>query len=185
MVRSRPRLALGLLLAFTGFLRVGELLSLPLSCIRIVNMSLAIISLPLSKGALIKGRPETVLVRDASIISALAFLKERSLPQEKLLSCSYRQFAATVVESAAFYGLQHPCVTSHGLRRGGATWHFGVHKSYDLTQQHGRWSDARTAQIYIDQAMMEDVMGLLTVANRQLLLQATRVLHSLLRRHFA
>ena len=52
-------------------------------------------------------------------------------------------------------GLKHPHLTSHGIRRGGATWFFGKTQSYDLTQEHGRWASIKSAKAYINAATAE------------------------------
>ena len=49
-------------------------------------------------------------------------------------------------------GFEHPKMSGYSLRRGGASWHFHAYNSYDLTTEAGRWSQIRTARIYIDQA---------------------------------
>ena len=41
----------------------------------------------------------------------------------------------------------------HSLRRGGATAHFLEHGSLDKTAIRGRWSSAKTARIYINEAV--------------------------------
>ena len=42
-------------------------------------------------------------------------------------------------------------MTPHSLRRGGATWHFKRCQNIDVVQSLGRWSQARTAKLYIDE----------------------------------
>ena len=46
-------------------------------------------------------------------------------------------------------------MTSHCLRRGGATWHFKLYSSFDRTASHGRWSQVKTCRLYIDEAMSD------------------------------
>ena len=58
-----------------------------------------------------------------------------------------------------FLGVRSEAFTPHDLRRGGATWHFGLFSSYDRTQEHGRWSHQRTARQYIDEALAEVGLG--------------------------
>ena len=57
--------------------------------------------------------------------------------------------------AACFYMVRHPKPTLHGIRRGGASFHFGWHNSYDRTAEHGRWAHSRTAKLYIDEAGAE------------------------------
>ena len=48
------------------------------------------------------------------------------------------------------YRVEHRKPTPHGVRRGGATWHFGFYGSYDKIQDHGRWNQLKSARLYID-----------------------------------
>ena len=73
-------------------------------------------------------------------------------PLDKLFPDGYASFRDALTASCAFFGLRHPNLTPYCLRRGGATWHFYKYGSYHLTQELGRWQDARTAKGYIDQA---------------------------------
>ena len=63
-------------------------------------------------------------------------------------------FAFCVLYNACvdYFGISHLKPTPHGLRRGGATWHFGLYGSYDKAAAHGRWTQTRTAKIYTDTA---------------------------------
>ena len=64
-------------------------------------------------------------------------------------------------------------LTPHCLRRGGATWHFQRHGSYDLTQELGRWKQAKVAKLYINAALAEAAAHDLPAAGAALLDRVT------------
>ena len=84
----------------------------------------------------------------------------------------------------SFFNLSRPNLTLHGFRRGGATWHFGVHASYDKTQCHGRWEQAKQARSYINEAMAESGQASINSEGASRLKSSNRVLPDLLKRYF-
>ena len=58
-------------------------------------------------------------------------------------------------------------MTPHSLRRGGATWHFKRCQHIDVVRSLGRWSQARTAKLYIDEALADSSEAGLSVEGRQ------------------
>jgi integrase len=184
LIKRQPQMAAALLVAFTGLLRIGEILSMRADQVNCLRDNLVIISFPLSKGAQRKGSTETVLIRDPSVVRMLRFLKDSLAGPDLLFGGSYKHYRSFLSESAAFFCLVHPNLTAHGLRRGGATWHFGVHLSYDKTQSHGRWEHAKTARMYIDEAMAETGQASLPPEGVIRLRKANRVLPELINRHF-
>ena len=157
LIKGRPRMALAFLLAFLGLWRMGEITALRMRQIAVLNAGLVLITFSgsESKGAQRKGEPETVPIRDGSVIAALIFLKSRTEPDDYLIGGDYRDKCLALTEAAAFFGVVHPSLTPHGFRRGGATWHFEVHESYDRTTCHGRWAHVATCRLYIDQARID------------------------------
>ncbi len=71
MISGQIRLGAGLLLCFAGLLRVGELISVQMGQINCLKSDLALLTLPDSKGAKRKGQPESVMIRDVSIVRVL------------------------------------------------------------------------------------------------------------------
>ena len=136
---------------------MGEITALRMRQIAVLNAGLVLITFSgsESKGAQRKGEPETVPIRDGSVIAALIFLKSRTEPDDYLIGGDYRDKCQALSEAAAFFGVVHPSLTPHGFRRGGATWHFEVHESYDRTTCHGRWAHVATCRLYIDQARID------------------------------
>ena len=85
-------------------------------------------------------------------------------------------------EAANTFGLVHPRLTPHGLRRGGATWHFCLLKSYDATMALGRWSQIQTARLYIDEAVCEEVDTIIPAWGKEKLVLGVKALPTLLMR---
>ena len=138
-----------------------------------------------SKCAQRKGEPETVPIRDASVIAALVFLKARSDPDDFLIGGDYKDKCQALVEAAAFFGVSHDSLTPHGFRRGGATWHFEVYESYDRTTCHGRWTQVSTCKLYIDQARVDLSRSEMPTLKRKQLKTAVLSLDKLLREAFS
>ena len=95
-------------------------------------------------------------MKDRLVVQALNIILSKSNPDDFLVGQTYRR--ATIFfykQSAAHFGLINSQVTSHGMRRGGATWHFCTHGSYDRTASHGRWASLKSARTYIDRAVAE------------------------------
>jgi integrase len=68
MISGQTRLGAGLLLCFVGLLRVGELIKLRMGDVNCLRDDLAVVTLPDSKGAKRKGKPESVIIRDVSVV---------------------------------------------------------------------------------------------------------------------
>jgi integrase len=155
MVQGNTDFALTILIMFAGLLRIGETLQLRLGHFNCLRDNCCIISLWESKGAKRTGEPEVVFLRDRSLIRVIQSLKAKAPADSLLFGGSYRTFASLLIRGAAFYGLAHPTLTPHSLRRGGATWYFSLYHSYDRTMLHGRWKQQQTAKGYIDEALAE------------------------------
>ena len=96
---------------------------------------------------------------------------------------TYGSFTREYKELGRFLGVRSEAFTPHGLRRGGATWHFGLFFSYDRTQEHGRWSHQRTARQYIDVAMAEAGLGEMSAPALERISRAARCLGTYLYLH--
>ena len=183
-VVNEPRLALGFLLGFLGLLRIEEILGIKCKQIVITRSGWAILSFPDSKGSKLKGEPETVIVKDRLAVQALSKILSQSDPDEFLVGQTYRRATLFYKQSAAHFGLIDSRVTSHGLRRGGATWHFCTHGSYDCTASHGRWASIKSARTYIDRAVAELTLSKLPKWGVRRLDNAVPLLEQFLRTSF-
>ena len=83
-----------------------------------------VITLPNTKSTARTGEPETVLLKDVALINILKLGKQRGGGAIfKGSGIDFRKLYRSAVE---FYGINHMKPTPHGLRRGGATWHFSL-----------------------------------------------------------
>ena len=96
---------------------------------------------------------EKVILRDPEIIRILLRCKKDG--RIRLYTKKPSDFYKRYQEAVAFFRLSHPKPTPHGIRRGGASWHFKLHGSFDRTVEHGRWSSVGSARIYINEAAAE------------------------------
>ena len=155
MLETRHELALVLYLGFAGLFGAGELINMLSSQISVVSESVAVISLAEFKTAVRIANAESVIIKDRCLIQLLVTRMRNRSPASRLYSGSYGSLAIAIKDYAAFLGLEGNHVTPHSLRRGGATWHFRRCQNLDVVQTLGRWAQARTAKLYIDEAMSE------------------------------
>jgi integrase len=185
LIDGQPRLAGAFLVCFAGLLRVAEVMHLKQEDVKFLNPRVVVLLLPESKGAKRKGQTESVMIRDPTLVKILAFCVKTCGSDGLVFGGTYRAFAKALIEFAAVFGLKHPNLTPHGLRRGGATWHFGRFLSYDKTQAHGRWAQARTAKLYIDEAMAESGIASIPLDGQAKLAEANSIIAVLISQHFS
>ena len=121
------------------------------------------IALPDSKGAKRLGRPESVMLKQPHIVKFIAKAVEYMGPSEFIYKGSHASLGRDLTRICSSFGLSHRNLTPYCLCRGGATWLFKESLSYDLVQNMGRWAEAKTFKIYINEAMA--VLGQHTVPN--------------------
>ena len=167
IIENRHDLAIALYLGFAGMFRASELCFLKLAHINVIGPLSAIISLRESKTAVRMANAEAVLIKDSCLVSLLKCRIARGNPQDALIGVRYNELSKIIKEYASFFGVSHPHVTPHSLRRGGATWHFKRCQNVDVVQALGRWSQARTAKLYIDEALADTSEAELSVEGRQ------------------
>ena len=128
------------------------------------------------------GEWESVLLKDPLLIKVICNLKEAG--KDFLFNESPRSFSIMYREAIAYFRVVHFKPTPHGVRRGGATWHFGLYGLYDKTQEHGRWVQLRTARLYIDQATTATSEANLQEPGASRLINAQTLFLKMLRRNF-
>ena len=179
-------MALAFSIAFLWLLRMGEVTKLRMKQLAILSPTLVHITFTgeESKGAQRKGEPESVAIRSRSVIACITYLKSVMGPDDFLIGGTYREKSLALIEAASFYGVVHDRLKPHGLRRGGATWFFSIHQSYDVTCAHGRWAHVPTCRIYIDQANIDLTRSELPALEKAKLKCACANLDSLLLKAF-
>ena len=148
------RLAVSLLLGFRCMLRTGELLK-----IRKMDLSLmerhsrGIVVLHETKSGQRTASSETVVISDAHLMRMLAIVCRDLAPAEFLVGCSPAAFRAKFARLVHEAGIPQCSWKPCSLRRGGATTDFLHHGQLDRTMVRGRWASAKTARLYIDDAV--------------------------------
>ena len=125
---------------------------------------------------------ETVTLRDPFVIQILLKLKENG--RVRLFNRKPGDFYQRYRDAVLFFSLVHPKPTPHGIRRGGASWHFGLHGSFDRTVEHGRWASVGSARTYIKEAAAEEAAISATDEGKRRLRDAVSLCTDLLRREF-
>lgn len=182
LLRGETRLAVAFILGFSCLLRTGEIVSLTVNQFTFLGGGSQLhIALPDSKGAKRVGRPESVILKQAHIVQFVRKATQNMRPNERVYLGTHASLGRDLQRMALCFGLTHPNLTPYGLRRGGATWLFQESLSYDLVQHTGRWSEAKTCKIYINEAMAS--LGRDTIPNWgvQKMTRCTRIFSQLLR----
>ena len=144
-----------LVLAFYRFLRTGEFLSLRAGQFAFDrHMQQAHGSFPQTKPFQLKGILESVHVDDSNLVAALHHITRYLHPGDSLMSMNSHQFQSIFRRACQCLGLRSD-VKPYSLRRGGATWHFQQHASFDATAEIGCWSSIKTCRIYVHTALLE------------------------------
>ena len=94
-------------------------------------------------------------------------------------------FGKLYKDAVSCFRLSHPKPTPHGIRRGGASWHFKVHGSYDRIVEHGRWASVKSARTYINEAAAEESALSSCEKGRLRLKDGAELCRPLLRRSFS
>ena len=143
-----------LLLAFSGFLRTMECLTLEVWQLEVqAHHQALVIHLPHAKSGVRRGVHELVTVYDGGVALLVQLLLARLPPHGRILQRTEYMFRK--VWRALLEGLR---LETHGfqpysLRRGGATTHWQRFKNLERTMELGRWSDVRTARIYLTEGL--------------------------------
>ncbi|CAE7227476.1 unnamed protein product [Symbiodinium sp. CCMP2592] len=147
---GRFDLALLVLIGFSFFLRTMELLSLRSVHIRLFPQDgTVVIAILNAKTA--KGLQQSLSLHEESLVAILQFLMDRARPSDYLYSFSVATFRHEFACLVKAVGLSPESYLPYCLRRGGATafyQRFGLGR----TVVQGRWKDATTARIYVDDA---------------------------------
>lgn len=145
-----PRMAFLILIGFVFFLRTGELLSLHLGDVALdPHEGATVIRIAVSKTS--PHAQQSVAHVDATFCSLLLSLR-RSLSEGPLWPYSVSHFRRSLASLSAFFEVEHLRLVPYSLRRGGATHFYGVWGNLGFVMVRGRWRDARTARIYLDDA---------------------------------
>ena len=176
--------ALSVYVGFLGLLRGCEILNLNMSDVQPLGPKQVALILRDTKGSRLRNLPfETVTLKDPLVIKIL--LKRKANGGPKLFNDTRARFSELYRQAVKFYCLSHPKPTPHGIRRGGASWHFKVHGLYDRTVEHGRWASVKAARTYINEAAAEEACSASSASGRLRLEDGVALAFPLLRKSLA
>ena len=114
-----------------------------------------VLSLPNSKGAKLTNVGEYVVFADPLAVRFFHMLTFSTAGHEPVFQISFSALSHDIRRTANALGIHGNGLTPYVLRRGGATWHFGLFKSLDASSAYGRWGLGTTARRYVSQTMAD------------------------------
>ena len=184
LLRKELDFAISIYVGFLALLRGCEIFHLLLADCQPRGPDQMCLILRDTKGAKLKNLPfETVTIRDPLAIKIL--LRRKALNHRCLFNGKPADFYRLYKEAVAFYHVAHPKPTPHGIRRGGASWHFQLHGSFDRTVEHGRWGSVASARTYINEAAAEEAASSSNLLGKRRLKDAVESCSSLLSSAFS
>ena len=146
--------AVCLLTQFDVFVRPAELFSMQRLYLQFNKSNLlAGVGIGLWGTKTSKGVHEHVVVRDPGVCALLYFYYGEASSERYLWSRSPQEFRELFYKALAALGLETYNFRPYSVRRGGATADFAHHQSWDVSCDRGRWANARTARIYLKDAL--------------------------------
>ena len=122
----------------------------------------AALKLGMTKGGYRKGRPEAVVLDKPELTRWLEAERSEEAPRARLLPGGAQELRKKFNVLAKSLGLGNANLRFYSLRRGGATYLFNESGSFDVCAEAGRWSNVRTARVYIDSALQTKYEGLVS-----------------------
>ena len=166
--RQEHAMAAGMLLAFQGLLRTGEVMGLVKSNFTFaLGAGQMIIDLGLTKSGKRRNESEQIIVRDSTLTAFVYLCLEASRPGDRLLPTE-ATFRGKFEEYLKTLKLHQCNFLPYSLRRGGATHLFFECGSMETVRTRGRWASYRTAKLYVDQCKAATTEFALTPTQRQL-----------------
>ena len=151
---DRGDLAIGILVAFFGLLRTGEMLKLTKQDIDISgSFSSAVLNLGVTKGGSRIGSSESVTIEETFVNKLLAARLLHLRLGDLLLPKGQADFRSSFKQALDALSLTSLGFKPYSLRRGGATFHFRAFGQLSKTVVKGRWTNARTARVYINEGL--------------------------------
>ena len=157
-------------IAFECLLRTGEMLALKKNSLALdlVN-NVGVVDLGMTKSGQRAGAKESVTIEDPSLCRfAEAFLR-RLEPGDPLLRRTHADYRNKFKALCKLLGLEQWDFKPYSLRRGGATHHFRKHGALSRTVVRGRWGNAKTARIYLNEGVAVTASIMNSVQNNGLL----------------
>ena len=138
-----------LLVGWHGFLRTTEMTSLKASQIRVGKDWKGVINLGLTQIGARRGANEMITVTEAAVGLLLSVAARRVPFEEPLMGCGAMKFRAVFGFLCQILDIEFMGLRPYSIRRGAATEFFVGTQDVGATLFRGRWSDIRTAKIYV------------------------------------
>ena len=151
--------ALSLLIGFFGLLRTGEIHGVRSDQVYMAGpKQAAVISLGLTKSGKRAGAAESVTIHVYEVLRRLFHWKRSASPREHLVS-SPSKWRTLFNHCLTDLSLEEFSFRPYSLRRGGSTFWFHKHGSFDKLLVAGRWQASKTARVYLNEglAMMAEL----------------------------
>lgn len=148
LTRGRPRLGVGLLLAFDCYLRINEWLSLRREDVLLPGPGRpqhALVVIRKAKTG--NGQPQVVRINRPVVVQLLRLVLARTAAGERLFPFSAQWVRAAMADTSERLGL--PRFRPHGLRHGGASQDYDDGMDIARIIVRGRWAVERSARRYI------------------------------------
>ncbi len=143
--------ALSLLIAFYGMMRTGEVIGLRRTQLEVERVGgPAVVSLGLTKSGKRQGASESITLTVFDVVRRLLQWKQSSKLTLTGTAAAWRSEFAKILHALNLEQFQF---RPYSLRRGGATFWFSKHGSFDRLLVQGRWQAPRTARIYINEGL--------------------------------
>lgn len=153
LFKGWPQFALSLLTAYYGMLRTGEVLSLSPTNVTSGNpFRPVVILLGLTKGGKRTGAAESITLGIEDVTRRWHQLTHAKKFPHRLCPAAHiwRGLFSTTLEACGFasFGLR-----PYSLKRGGATFWFHQHGSFDRLMVDGRWQSLKIARTYVNEGL--------------------------------
>ena len=145
-------LGAGMFLAWHCILRTSEFVHATLDSVTLDPSGKGVIELGWTKGAQRKGATESCVIEDPAVGKCLSEAARllRLKPTSLIIGMSPSEFRKWFDAALVTLGLQSSLFRPYSMRRGSATHDFVVFQNMCRTIERGRWSDIRTARIYVN-----------------------------------
>lgn len=161
-------LALLYLVGFVFFLRTQELFQLEPRDFRVdVREGSIVLRIKASKTS--QGAQQSLAMTDVKLAALVHYLLTKLSDSQPLWTFSVSHFRNVLKAFAKFFDLSHMGFVPHSLRRGGATHLYLRSNNLELVMIQGRWKDAATARLYLDDSRATLVRVALPESSRRLL----------------
>ena len=142
-----------LLFGFHAMLRIGEAFAITRERVAFNCSFIGVVDLGMTKGAKRKGAREFVECTESFVGKILVGALRDLQPGETLLRGSVAAFRQWFSHALVRAEVENHNLKPYSLRRGGATLCFQQSRSMSYVIERGRWSDAKTARIYVTEGL--------------------------------